>query len=82
MDEKTPKNEKMKQALLEWCERHAAVLNDDFCNAVDDLVTTIVQTTETPIDDAIVLAVKTPALELLHEFLAEQIDKIDGVENA
>lgn len=72
--------EKMKQALLEWCERHAKVLNDDFCEALDDLATTIVQATETPIDDTIVLAVKDPVLNALHEFLAEQIDKIDGVE--
>lgn len=73
-------DDKMKGALLEWCEKHANVLNDDFCNALDDLLTVVVTNTETPIDDAIVLAVKDPAIKLLREFLAEQIDKIDGVE--
>ena len=73
-------NEKMKQALLEWCERHAKVLNDEFCEALDDLATTIVKTTETPVDDTIVLAIKDPVLDTFHEFLAKQIDKIDGVE--
>lgn len=70
----------MKQALLKWCERHAKVLNDEFCEAIDDLATTIVQATETPYDDTIVLAIKDPVLDALHEFLAKQIDKIDGVE--
>ena len=72
--------DKMKQALLQWCERHTSVLNNDFCEALDDLITTIVQTTETPLDDAIVLPIKEPVINTLHEFLARQIDKIDGVE--
>lgn len=73
-------DDKMRQALLEWCEKHANVLNNDFCNALDDLLTVVVTNTETPIDDAIVLAVKDPVIEQLRDFLADQIDKIDGVE--
>lgn len=73
-------NEKMKQALLQWCERHSDKLDDWFIDALDDLAVTVVTNTETPIDDAIVLAVKDPVLETLQEYLEKQIDKIDGVE--
>lgn len=73
-------DDKMKEALLQWCERHADKLDDWFVGALDDLVTTVVTTSETPLDDAIVLPIKTPVLETLNEFLEKQIDKIDGVE--
>uniref|UniRef100_UPI0040257D7F hypothetical protein n=1 Tax=Candidatus Stercorousia sp. TaxID=3048886 RepID=UPI0040257D7F len=73
-------NEKMKTALLQWCERHADKLDDWFIVALDDLVTTVVTTTETPFDDGVVLPIKTPVLEILDEFLKNKIDKIDGVE--
>ena len=72
--------EKMKTGLLQWCERHSNVLNNDFCEALDDLVTVVVTNTETPIDDAIVLPIKEPVINTLNEFLAKRIDKIDGVE--
>ncbi len=71
--------EKMKQALLQWCERHSDKLDDWFIDALDDLVTTVVKTSETPYDDALVLPIKTPVLETLNEFLKKQIDKIDGI---
>lgn len=71
-------DEKMKQALLEWCEKHAGVLNNDFCDALDDLISTVVSTTETPIDDALVTPIKGPVIKMLREYLASQIDKIDG----
>ena len=73
-------DDKMKEALLQWCERHADKLDDWFIIALDDLVTTVVKTTETPLDDALVLPIKTPVFETLNEFLKSQIDKIDGVE--
>lgn len=60
-------DDKMKEALLQWCERHADKLDDWFINALDDLVTTVVTTTDTPIDDAIVLPIKTPVLETLND---------------
>ena len=72
--------QEMKTALLQWCERHADKLDDWFIAALDDLVTTVVKTTETPLDDALVLPIKTPVFETLNEFLKTQIDKIDGVE--
>lgn len=53
-------NDKMETALLQWCERHSRVLNNDFCEALKDLVETVVVVTETPIDDAIVLPIKDP----------------------
>lgn len=73
-------DDKMKEALLQWCERHTDKLDGWFIGALDDLVTTVVTTSETPLDDAIVLPIKTPVLETLNEFLKKQIDKIDGVE--
>ncbi len=73
-------DEKMKKALLQWCERHADKLDDWFIDALDDLAVTVVTNTETPIDDGIVLAVKAPVLETLKEFIQKDIDKIDGVE--
>lgn len=73
-------DEKMKTALLQWCEKHTKVLNDDFCEALEDLVETVVTTTETPIDDMIVLPIKEPVFNVLHEYLETQIDKIDGIE--
>lgn len=72
-------DEKMKQALLQWCERHSDKLDDWFIDALDDLVTTVVKTSETPYDDALVLPIKTPVFETLNEFLKKQIDKIDGI---
>lgn len=73
-------DEKMKKALLQWCERYADKLDDWFIDALDDLAVTVVTNTETPIDDGIVLAVKAPVLETLKEFIQKGIDKIDGVE--
>lgn len=35
-------DDKMKTALLQWCERHADKLDDWFIFALDDLVTTFV----------------------------------------
>lgn len=73
-------DEKMKKALLQWCERHVDKLDDWFIEALDDLAVTVVTNTETPIDDGIVLAVKDPVLETLKEFIQKGVDKIDGVE--
>lgn len=73
-------DEEMKTALLQWCERYADKLDDWFVEALDDLVTTVVTTSKTKLDDAIVLPIKTPVFETLNEFLKNQIDKIDGVE--
>ena len=73
-------DDNMKQALLEWCERHAKNLNDEFFNALDDLAVTIVSNTENTIDDIIVYAVKDKVIEIGKEFLEKYIDKIDGVE--
>lgn len=73
-------DDNMKQGLLEWCERHAKCLNDEFFNALDDLAVTVVTNTENTIDDVIVYAVKDKVIEICKEFLEKYIDKIDGVE--
>lgn len=73
-------DDKMKQDLLRWCEKHSDKLGDWFIPAVDELITIVVTDTETPIDDAIVLPIKTPVLEVVDTYLKKQIDKIDGVE--
>ena len=73
-------DEKMRTALLEWCERHAVVLSPTVVAAFKDLIETVVKTTETPIDDAIVLPLTGPAFKILDKGLLEQADKIDGVE--
>ena len=63
-------NDKMETALLQWCERHSRVLNNDFCEALKDLVETVV----------VVIPIKDPVFNTLHKYLETQIDKIDGVE--
>ena len=70
--------EKMKTGLLQWCERHADRLDDWFVDALDDLITTVVTTSETPIDDAIILPIKDPVINTINGYLTKQIDKIDG----
>ena len=72
-------NEKMKQALLECCERNCKVISPDVVAFAKDLVKTAIETSETPIDDMF-LPIIDKGLDVLDEFLAKQIDKIDGVE--
>lgn len=72
-------NEKMKQALLECCERNAEVLSPATVAFVKDLVNTAIETSENKIDDMFVPIINM-GFEVLDDFLAKQIDKIDGVE--
>lgn len=72
-------DDKMKQALLECCERNCEVISPAVVAFAKDLVQTAVETSETPIDD-IFLPIINKGFEVLDEFLKEQIDKIDGVE--
>ena len=44
-----------------------------------DLVQTAIETSETKIDDMF-LSLINPCFELLDDFIAKQVDKIDGVE--
>lgn len=73
-------NEKMEKALLECCERNSKVLSPATVAFIKDLTETVVKTTETPIDDAIVLPITGPVFNTLDKWLLKQIDKIDGVE--
>ena len=68
-------NDKMKQALLECCERNVGVISPAVVAFAKDLVKTTIETSETPIDDMF-LPIIDKGFEVLDEFLAKQIDKI------
>lgn len=74
-------DEKMKKALLACCERNCKVISPDVVAFMKDLTNTAIETSETKVDDMF-LPIINMGFEVLDEFLAEQIDKIDGVENA
>lgn len=71
-------NEEMKQALLECCERNCEVLTPAVLAFAKDLVNTAIKVSDTPIDD-IFLPIINKGFEVAEEFIAEQVDKIDGV---
>ncbi len=72
-------DEKMKQALLECCERNCEVLSPAVVSFMQDLVNTAIETSENKIDDMFVPIINM-GFEVLDDFLAIQIDKIDEVE--
>lgn len=72
-------DEKMKQALLECCERNCEVISPAVVAFMKDLTNTAIETSETKVDDMF-LPIINMGFEVLDDFLAEQIDKIDGVE--
>ena len=72
-------DEKMKQALLECCERNCEVVSPAVVAFMKDVVNTAIETSETSIDD-VFLPIINMGFEVLDDFLAKQIDKIDGVE--
>lgn len=71
--------DKMKQALLQCCERNGKVLNPNVVAFVKDLVNTAIDTSETKLDD-MALPIINKAFDVLDEYLLTLIDKIDGVE--
>ena len=71
-------NEEMKQALLECCERNCEVLTPAVLAFAKDLVNTAIKVSDTPIDDMF-LPIIYKAFVVAEEFIAEQVDKIDGV---
>ena len=72
-------DEKMKQALLECCERNAEVISPATVAFAKDLVNTAISTSENKIDDMFVPIINM-GFEVLDDFLNKQIEKIDGVE--
>ena len=72
-------NDKMKQALLECCERNCEVLSPAVVAFMKDLTNTAIETSENKVDDMFVPIINM-GFEVLDDFLANQIDKIDGVE--
>ena len=71
--------DKMKQALLECCERNCEVLSPAVVAFMQDLVNTAIETSETKVDDMFVPIINM-GFEVLDDFLANQINKIDGAE--
>ena len=72
-------NDKMKQALLECCERNCEVLSPAVVAFLQDLVNTAIETSENKVDDMFVPIINM-GFEVLDDYLKSQIDKIDGVE--
>ncbi len=72
-------DDKMKQALLECCERNCEVLSPDVVAFMQDLVNTAIETSVNKVDDMFVPIINM-GFEVLDDFLAIQIDKIDEVE--
>lgn len=71
--------DKMKQALLDCCERNCEVLSPAVVAFMQDLVNTAIETSENKVDDMFVPIINM-GFEVLDDFLANQIDKIDGAE--
>ena len=72
-------NDKMKQALLECCERNCEVLSPAVVAFMKDLTNTAIETSENKVDDMLVPIINM-GFEVLDDYLKSQIDKIDGVE--
>lgn len=73
-------DDKMKQALLECCERNCEVLSPAVVAFMQDLVNTAIETSENKVDDMFVPIINM-GFEVLDDFLNKQIDKIDGVKD-
>ena len=71
--------DKMKQALLECCQRNCEVLSPAVVAFMQDLVNTAIETSENKVDDMFVPIINM-GFEVLDDFLANQINKIDGAE--
>ncbi len=69
--------EKMKQALLECCERNCEVLSPAVVAFMKDLTNTAIETSENKVDDMFVPIINM-GFEVLDDYLKSQIDKIDG----
>ena len=72
-------DDKMKQALLECCERNSEVISPAVVAFMKDLTNTAIETSETKVDDMF-LPIINMGFEVLDDYLKSQIDKIDGVE--
>ena len=71
-------DDKMKQALLECCERNCEVLSPAVVAFMKDLTNTAIETSENKVDDMFVPIINM-GFDVLDEFLLKQVDKIDGV---
>lgn len=68
-------DEKMKQALLECCERNMEVISPAVIAFAKDLVNTAIQTSDNKVDDMF-LPIIDMGFQVLDDFVAEQVDKI------
>ena len=69
--------DKMKQALLECCERNCEVLSPAVVAFMKDLTNTAIETSENKVDDMFIPIINM-GFEVLDDYLKSQIDKIDG----
>ncbi len=72
-------DEKMKQALLECCERNCEVLSPAVVAFMKDVVDTAIKTSDNKVDDMFLPIIEV-GFKVFDDFLAKQVDKIDGVE--
>ena len=72
-------DEKMKQALLECCERNCKVLSPAVVAFMKDVVDTAIKTSDNKVDDMFLPIIEV-GFNVFDDFLKEQVDKIDGVE--
>lgn len=70
-------DEKMKEALLECCERNVEVISPAVINFAKDLVNTAIATSDNKVDDMFAPIINM-GFEVLEDFVAKQVDKIDG----
>lgn len=72
-------DEKMKQALLECCERHTDVLSQGTIDFAYDLIETYIKATPNVIDDQFIGLINS-SKPVVESFVKKAVDKIDGVE--
>lgn len=72
-------DEKMKQALLEVCEKHTDVLSQEVIDFMYEVAEVAIKTSETPIDDMF-LPIINATKPVLEATMHKLVDKIDGVE--
>lgn len=71
-------DEKMKQALLECCEKNCEVLSPAVVAFMKDVVDTAIKTSDNKVDDMFLPIIEV-GFKVFDDFLAKQVDKIDGV---
>ena len=66
-------DEKMKQALLECCEKHGEIVTEKVVDFAYDLIETAINTSENKIDDMFLSIINST-----QPIVLEYVDKLDG----